>query len=81
MYYVIHIIQYTFIHAIYNYACILNYILFCSKGLLDNDHSINLLVDLRLQRSSSYVEFCKFSFALTQVFDDFLFELRSDISC
>src|SRR6218665_144243 len=42
----------------------------------------NLLVDLRLQRSSPFVEVCKFSLALTQVFDDFLFEVifRVDIS-
>jgi len=38
-------------------------------------HSINLLVDLRLQRSSSFVEFCKFPVALTQVLYDFLFEV------
>src|SRR6218665_634855 len=68
--------------TIYNYTCILNYSLFCSKGLLDMTHSTNLLVDLRLQRSSSFAEFCKFSLALTQVFDDFLFEVifRIDIS-
>ena len=43
-------------------------------------HSINLLVDLRLQRSSSFVEFCKFSLALTQVFDDILLMFRSQIN-
>jgi len=45
-------------------------------------HSINLLVDLRLQRICVFVEFYKFYFALTQVFDDFLFEVifRVDIS-
>ena len=39
-----------------------------------------LLVDFRLHRSSSFVEF-RTSLALTQVFDDFLFEVtfRLDI--
>jgi len=41
-------------------------------------HSNNLLVDFRLQRSSSFVEF-RISLALTQVvFNDF--SVRSDIS-
>ena len=55
------------LYTLYNIQCILNYRLFCSKGLLDMSHWINLLVDLRLQRSSSFVESCKFSLALTQV--------------
>jgi len=67
------------LYTLYNIQCILNYRLFCSKGLLDMSDSINLLVDLRLQRSSSFVEFYKFSLALTQVFDDF--SIWSDISC
>src|SRR6218665_1711626 len=61
--------QYTIIHA----SLIIDY-----SVRKDYDHSINLLVELRLQRSSSCVEFCK----LTQVLDDFLFEVifRVDIS-
>jgi len=47
-------------------------------SILDMSHSINLLVDLRLQRSRSFVEFCKLYLALTQVFDD---SVGSDISC
>ena len=38
------------------------------------NHSINLLVDFRLQNSSSFVEL-RISLALIQVFDDFLFEV------
>ena len=64
---------YVGLYVILNYTCIHNYRLFCSKGLLDQN-STNLLVDLRLQRSSSFVEF-RVSLALTQVFDDFLFEV------
>ena len=61
----------------YTYTCIPNYKLFCSKGVIQ----LYLLVDFRLQRSCSFVEF-RVSLALTQVFDDFLFEVtfRVDIS-
>src|SRR6218665_141795 len=71
MYYAIHLIQYTIIHV----SLIIDYY------ILDMSRSINLLIDLRLQRGSSFIEFCKFSLAVTQVFDDFLLEeiFRVDI--
>ena len=50
-------------------------IMACSKWFYDVDHSISLLVEFRLQKSRSFVEFRTFFKTLIQDFDNFLFKV------